>query len=173
MYSGAAPFSEPEIRAVRSVLDRYGNNIKMYTSIHTHGNMVLYPWGYNGYERLLVGSTIFINTVNFLLCHNSVLIDNWQLHDDIGHVFADAIFNATGTNYTVGNAAIVLNPEFGASDDYAASVGVQASFTFELTGGGEYGFDLPVEQLNEVITEAWIGFREVYAFAAAHDWNNE
>lgn len=45
-YPGAQPFSESETRAVRDIILRYGTNIKIYASIHSFGNYVLYPWGY-------------------------------------------------------------------------------------------------------------------------------
>lgn len=98
------------------------------------------------------------------------LIDNWELHDEIGRIFADTVLEATSTNYTVGNAAIVLYPAFGASDDYSAAIGVPTSFTWELPGGGRYGFDLPADRLLAVATETWTGFQAVFRFVAGHDW---
>lgn len=85
-------------------------------------------------------------------------------------MFADTVLNATGTNYTVGNAAIVLYPAYGASDDFSAFIGVQTSFTWELPGGGRYGFDLPADQLLANAQETWIGFQEVLRFVAQRDW---
>lgn len=105
--------------------------------------------------------------------YRSTLIDNWQLHDDIGHIFREAILESTGRNYTVGNAATVLSPAYGASDDFSASVGVETSFTYALPGGGEFGFDLPVSQINGVVTEIWTGFRELLRFAATHEWSDD
>lgn len=46
-YPGPNPFSEPETRAVRDILSRYGSGVKVYASMHTHGSYVLYPWGYD------------------------------------------------------------------------------------------------------------------------------
>lgn len=95
------------------------------------------------------------------------------MHDDIGRIFADAILESTGRNYTVGNAAIALYPAFGASDDYAASVGVETSYTFELPCGGPNRYDLPASQIYEVVTETWTGFSEILRFAATHEWSDE
>lgn len=67
---------------------------------------------------------------------------------------------------------MVLYAAYGASDDYAASIGIQTSFSFELPYGGQYGVDLPASELYEAITETWIGFRTMYAFAANHDWSD-
>lgn len=100
-----------------------------------------------------------------------MLINNWQQHDDVGRLYSNAIRSATGTEYTVGNGAIELYPAYGASDDYVAFRGVPLSFTFELPGGGQSGFDLPANQLYRVVTETWTGFYQVLRYAATHNWN--
>lgn len=99
-----------------------------------------------------------------------IKVDNWELHESLGHAYADAIFNATGTNYTVGNAAIELYPAYGGSDDYAYFLGVEASFTIELTGGGRYGFDLPANRLQAAVDETWLGFKNMLQYAASNAW---
>lgn len=96
----------------------------------------------------------------------SILIDNWEDHDVAGNRFADAVFAVNGTRYTVGNGAIALYPAFGASDDYAASEGVDISTTIELPGGGSYGFDLPAERITPVVQETWAGAQELFRFIA-------
>ena len=43
-YRGAYSFSEPETRAVRDfILDRQ-SSIEMYLTLHSYGQMFLYPW---------------------------------------------------------------------------------------------------------------------------------
>ncbi|PIJ96235.1 M14 family metallopeptidase [Lysinibacillus sphaericus] len=44
IYKGTAPFSEPETKNVKYLLDTY-NNIQYYVDIHSYGGMILYPWG--------------------------------------------------------------------------------------------------------------------------------
>ena len=44
IYKGTAPFSEPETKNVKYLLDTYPN-IRYYVDIHSYGGMILYPWG--------------------------------------------------------------------------------------------------------------------------------
>lgn len=71
----------------------------MYISVHSFGDMVLYPWGFSG---------------------SSGWITNWQYHHQVGQLWADAIRQATGKDYVVGNIADILGNAFGASDDHMA-----------------------------------------------------
>ncbi|PEU23793.1 MULTISPECIES: M14 family metallopeptidase [Bacillus cereus group] len=43
-YKGTAPFSEPETKNVKYLLDTYPN-IQYYVDIHSHGGLILCPWG--------------------------------------------------------------------------------------------------------------------------------
>lgn len=46
-YRGPRAFSEPETEAVKNfILDRK-NDIRMYLTLHSYGQMFLYPWGYD------------------------------------------------------------------------------------------------------------------------------
>ncbi|MEH6852254.1 M14 family metallopeptidase [Bacillus pseudomycoides] len=44
IYKGTVPFSEPETKNVKYLLDTYPN-IQYYVDIHSHGGMILCPWG--------------------------------------------------------------------------------------------------------------------------------
>ncbi|WP_422118128.1 M14 family metallopeptidase (plasmid) [Bacillus thuringiensis] len=44
IYKGTAPFSEPETKNVKYLLDTYPN-IQYYVDIHSHGGLILCPWG--------------------------------------------------------------------------------------------------------------------------------
>lgn len=81
----------------------------MYVSVHSFGDMVLYPWGYSG---------------------SPGWIASWQRHHQVGQLWADAILRATGKRYVVGNVADILGNAFGASDDHmAGEQKVDYSFT--------------------------------------------
>ena len=44
IYKGNGPFSEPETRNVRAILDEYPN-IRLLLDVHSYSELVLYPWG--------------------------------------------------------------------------------------------------------------------------------
>jgi len=44
VYHGSAPFSEPETRNVRWLLDTY-RNITCFVDLHSYSELILYPWG--------------------------------------------------------------------------------------------------------------------------------
>lgn len=44
-YAGPEPFSEPETRAIQEYFLKHAANIKLYVTIHSYGNYILYPWG--------------------------------------------------------------------------------------------------------------------------------
>lgn len=89
-------------------------------SVHSWGDMVLWPWGFSG---------------------STGWISNWQYHQDVGMLWHDAVRAATGKVYRVGNIADILGNAFGASDDHmSGGQGVELVYTLELTGGGLTGF---------------------------------
>lgn len=46
IYAGPEAFSEPEARAIRDwFLSHQDENVKLYLTFHSYGEMILYPWG--------------------------------------------------------------------------------------------------------------------------------
>ena len=43
-FSGTAPFSEPESRAIRDLMERYKDTIKMVYNYHSYGPMFVWPY---------------------------------------------------------------------------------------------------------------------------------
>lgn len=100
--------------ALNNYMTRYRPNVRMYFSVHSFGDMVLYPWGFSG---------------------SPGWVANWQYHHQVGALWADAIRAATGKQYVVGNVADILGNAFGASDDHMAGEQlVDLVYTLELTG---------------------------------------
>ncbi|XP_055913517.1 carboxypeptidase B-like [Eupeodes corollae] len=140
-FRGPKAFSEPETQALKQILESFEGNCKMYLSLHSYGNYLLYPWGYE-----------------------STLPPTWKDLDEISMAGANAIRSATGTNYTVGSATNVLYAAAGASDDYAfGAVKIPVSITMELSGAGSGGFDPPARKIKPFVEEAWIGIKAMAA----------
>jgi len=140
-FPGPAPFSEPESHAIDELMTRYRANIKIYITVHSFGDMVLYPWGFQG---------------------SPGLISNHAYHHEVGLLWRDAIQAATGKNYAVGNIAVLLGNAFGASDDHMAGTQrVDLVYTLELTRGGATGFDFPENQIGSLVRETFHGYRAI------------
>uniref|UniRef100_A0A1L8EGA8 Putative carboxypeptidase b-like protein n=1 Tax=Haematobia irritans TaxID=7368 RepID=A0A1L8EGA8_HAEIR len=135
-FAGPTAFSEPETMVVRDLMHSLKGRGVMYLTIHSYGNYLLYPWGWT-----------------------SDLPDTWEDLDEVARAGGDAIYEATGTVYSVGSSTNVLYIAAGASDDYAFYAGFPISITMELPGGGVTGFDPPASSINGFVTETWIGIR--------------
>lgn len=45
-YRGSTPFSEPETKAVKIIMESIQMSCKMYITLHSHAQSIMYPWGY-------------------------------------------------------------------------------------------------------------------------------
>lgn len=59
-------------------------------------------------------------------------------------------------SYIVGNAANVLYYTTGTSRDWTRAIGIPLTYTLELPGY-EYGFLVPPEYVEQIVTETWAG----------------
>jgi carboxypeptidase A2 len=73
-YRGVKAFSEVETQILRDAVLELKENCKFYLSLHSYGNMMLYPWGWT-----------------------SELPDTWKEIHEIAQTGAEAIQQATGT----------------------------------------------------------------------------
>ncbi|XP_065360646.1 carboxypeptidase B1 [Calliphora vicina] len=135
-FAGPKAFSEPEAMVVRDLIHTNSVKGQMYLTLHSQGKLLLYPWGWT-----------------------DALPDTWEDLHEVAAAGADAIYQATGTNYTVGSSTTVLYVAAGASDDYAFNAGFPIAFTMELPGAGSTGFDPPVEMIDELVKETWVGIK--------------
>lgn len=60
---------------------------------------------------------------------------------------------------------MLLYPAAGGSDDYASSIGVNLSFTIEVTNG-VHGFVLPAKEIKRVGNEVFSGIRAMALYIA-------
>lgn len=129
-YHGPKAFSENE-STISAKLMNETENCKFFLSFHSYGNYLLYPYGYT-----------------------NDLPKNAKDNDEVARAGRDAIFEATGTNYTVGSTSNTLYLASGSSIDYAHGVSnIPISIVMELTGGGLFGFDLPPSEIEKVVKE--------------------
>lgn len=136
-FRGAAPFSEPETRAVRDALKQFQGYVKFYLTLHSYGSLLIYPWGYS-----------------------ADLPKNWTQIHNLAQTGADAIRKATGRRYKVGSSTRLLYAAAGGSDDYAlGGLNIPYSITMELPRGGLTGFNPASSQIEKLASESWIGIK--------------
>ena len=59
-YRGPQAFSEPETRAVRDFILSRKYELQMYLTLHSYGQMFLYPWGYDRLGSFYWPSRIYV-----------------------------------------------------------------------------------------------------------------
>merc|ERR1719186_391362 len=129
-YRGPKPFSEPESRALRDFIMERKDNMRMYLSFHSYGQMIMYPWGYEYLDPK----------------------DSAELHR-MGTVGAKAM----NVSYEVGSTAKIIGYRAaGCSKDWAyGSAGIKYSYTIELPPDKEWpGFKLPASRIKKTAREA-------------------
>lgn len=134
-YRGEKAFSESETAALRDAVMSANDTCKLYLTLHSFGNYLLYPWGWT-----------------------SDLPASWKDLHEVGESAANAMKEATGTSYTVGSSTNVLYAAAGGSDDYMfAKANIPFSYTMELSQGGHSGFDPPPSKIEGFVKESFIG----------------
>lgn len=135
-YPGEKPFSETESQSIRNVLNELKDSCKFYFTIHSFGEMLLYPYG-----------------------HKNEKADTWQDLDEVARAGAEAIKAFNGTTYkinTYGSIANVIYPVSGSSVDYAYIIAkVPITIAIELPSV-RYGFDLPKKEIKNYCEESSI-----------------
>lgn len=112
----------------------------------------------------------YLYVYNFFLSH-SIRIDNYLQHEEVAQFAVDAIYSVNQTVYRVGTSFEYLSLSSGVSKDFAASVGINLSFTCELPGGGVRGFDIEAERIPGVVEETFAGLTQFGSYVATYDWN--
>lgn len=134
-YLGSQPFSEIETRNIRDHINYYSGTIKLYLTLHSYGNYILYPWGYTAQ-----------------LPENA-----YELHN-LAEGVNRAIMAAGGQGFTVGSSTNVLYAAAGGSDDWAkAKAGIALSYTIELPGGRQNGFHPDGDEIYQFVSQTFAG----------------
>ncbi|XP_046969704.1 carboxypeptidase B-like, partial [Vanessa cardui] len=125
-YRGPVPFSEPESCAIRDILYKSGIPFQVYITLHSYGQVILFPFAYRDelcpdYVRLLEGAT----------------------------VMSKAIYESSGNTYKVGISRDVMYGAAGTSNDWSyGKAGIPYCYLIELTSK-KHRFRLPKEEIEE------------------------
>jgi carboxypeptidase A2 len=139
IFCGASGGSEPETQAVQNQLNSLGANILAMVTVHSYGNMWMFPWG---------------NTIN----HAGQTCQRAADHDELMRVSvatANAIQSTYNTNWARGNSCEVIYETSGGTDDYAKGVSnIKYAFCPELRGNN---FVINANQITPSFNEFWNG----------------
>ncbi|CAJ0569740.1 unnamed protein product, partial [Mesorhabditis spiculigera] len=140
VFMDVKPGTQPEVKAVMGVLQT--PNVKGYLSLHSFGQLILRPYGY------AKGKTV----------------KNEAALKALGDAMRDAIKKRSGANYT-SMLSSQLYPAAGASDDYAASLGIPWVYTMELSPSEDdndvwgNGFQLPETKIVSTAQDVWTAIK--------------
>lgn len=134
-YRGTAPFSEPETQALRDFVIAHPE-IQAHIDFHSFSQLVLSPFGYNTSEPGEPDRTTF-----------NVLNSQIQA----------AIFSAYGEFYTAGPAGATLYLAAGTMPDWTYGNRDVLGWTIELRDTGDFGFELPADQILPTAEENLAG----------------
>ncbi|XP_053611116.1 uncharacterized protein LOC128675620 [Plodia interpunctella] len=131
-FRGPEAFSEPESCAVRDMLKHSGVAFKVYITLHSYGQVILFPYAYThtlcpDYIRLLEGAT----------------------------VMSKAIYDCNGNIYKVGISRDVMyaNGAAGTSNDWSyGEANIPYCYLIELRSK-QHKFKLPKEEIQETANE--------------------
>ncbi|XP_058460659.1 carboxypeptidase B-like [Malaya genurostris] len=142
-YAGATPASELETRAVMLLMAKYAKVTKVYLAVHTCGDYILYPYGYD-----------------YVIAPNAVQLQA------LGERAARAVEAVGGPEYKVGSAAFLLYPANGSDDFIYGSFGVNYAYTLELScGEAGGGFIVNNTEIRKIAKEAFEMFKTFGLFA--------
>ncbi|KAM9333988.1 carboxypeptidase O-like [Symphorus nematophorus] len=144
IYCGVKAVSEAEAQAVTYFVGSRKDDFLCFLTIHSYGQLLLVPYG-----------------------HPEFTASNYAELMTVGLAAADAIKKVHGMNYTVGTSPDVLYPNSGSSRDWARMQGIPLAYTFELRDKGQFGFELPEDQIQPACEEAYSGALHIITYA--HD----
>ncbi|XP_030065607.1 carboxypeptidase O [Microcaecilia unicolor] len=148
-FCGTGPESEPETKAVVNLVESQKSDILCFLTIHSYGQLILQPYGY---------------TKNQSRNHEEMI--------KVAEIAAAAIQKKYGTVYRVGSASHILYSNSGSSRDWAADLGLNFSYTFELRDNGTYGFQLPEDQIQPTCEETMAGMMTIIDYINEKNFKN-
>ncbi|XP_075139953.1 carboxypeptidase O-like [Leptodactylus fuscus] len=140
-YCGPSAASELETKAVVKLFDQAKPNILMYLTVHNYGRLILLPYGYTQNKSE--------NHDEMETAANRAVAKMKEKHD---------------TEYIVGSTSVVLYDTSGTSADWAADIGVKFAYTYELRDDGEFGFELPADQIKPTCEETMTSMLTLFEY---------
>ncbi|MBS1723864.1 MAG: hypothetical protein JSS66_13030 [Armatimonadetes bacterium] len=134
-YRGTAPFSEPEAVAVQGLVNSVGR-VGGFIDYHSYAQLILWPWSYTTTRP--PDLAMFQNVAPQL----------------------ETAMSSTGTNYDQGQCARILYIASGTSNDWVYDIYRKPAFGIELRDTGQFGFELPENQIFGTQDEVWLGFKK-------------
>jgi murein tripeptide amidase MpaA len=122
-YRGPSAFSEPETQAIRDFVLAHPN-IRGYMDYHSYSQLLMWPWGY----------TPSLTPVNAKFA-------------EVGNYMQQLITGVYGTYYEPGPVNATIYPANGVSIDWAYGAAGCYAYTIELRDTGQFGFQLPANQI--------------------------
>jgi len=139
IFCGPSAGSEPETVAVSNELRRLGPSLLASVTVHSYGNMWMFPWG---------------NTVNFAGATCELAADHADMMV-IANAAANAVQATYNTRWDRGNSCVVIYATSGGTDDYAKGVaGIKYAFCPELRGNN---FAIAASNITPSFREFWNG----------------
>uniref|UniRef100_A0A663LY56 Carboxypeptidase O n=1 Tax=Athene cunicularia TaxID=194338 RepID=A0A663LY56_ATHCN len=155
IFCGSGPESEPETRAVAQFIKNKSSDILCYLTIHSYGQYILTPYGSTtkppSNNEELVGQHIHL--LQAVTCGTSLFTLLPFLQRKMA---AAALMGKYGTSYKVGATSLILYSNSGSSRDWAHTIGIPFSYTFELRDKGTHGFVLPPDQIQHTCEETML-----------------
>jgi extracellular matrix protein 14 len=152
MYSGSAPFTSAEARAIATYVEDARNGVVGFFDLHSYGQLMMYPFSSD--------------------CALQPADEEDLLEASLGAI--KAVKAVDGKAFTAGKICEVYAVAGGNAVDwaYAASKDTQGqqkakvkwSFSIELRDGGTYGFLLPKKQIVPAAKEASAALAYILSF---------
>jgi len=125
-YRGTGPFSEPETQTLRDFMIAHPD-LLAYMDYHSYSQLILWPWGYD--------------------CLGGPDEPDGTTFDTLGSDMQSLIQAVHGKYYEPGPICETIYAANGGSVDWAYGDQGLMGFTIELRDTGEYGFELPPDQI--------------------------
>ncbi|HKA20763.1 MAG TPA: M14 family zinc carboxypeptidase [Blastocatellia bacterium] len=142
IYRGPKAESEPEVKAVKALVDDPNRHFRAQLDYHNYAQLILYPWGYSSLET-----------------------DDNSTLSGLAQRMSDALFAVDRKRYRP-EQAIDLYTLTGSSIDYAYGVNhVPAPFVVEMRPDC-CDFSVSEAQIPVVNQETWAGAQQLFNWAA-------